>query len=79
VQHIKAVELSFAVSWVVVCRWPVMPRTGGELFIHAKAARRDVLYAAVTTFVDFLGDDVRLALCYVEACASPSFLGTLLC
>jgi hypothetical protein len=38
-----------------------MPRTGGELFIHAKASRRDVLYALVTTFVDYLGDAVRTA------------------
>lgn len=36
-----------------------MPRTGGELFIHAKASRRDVLYSLVTTFVDYLGDSVR--------------------
>jgi hypothetical protein len=35
-----------------------MPRTGGELFIHAKASRRDVLYSLVTTFVDYLGDSV---------------------
>merc|ERR1712093_909199 len=38
--------------------WPVMPRTGGELFIHAKASRRDVLYSLVTTFVDYLGDAI---------------------
>lgn len=58
----------------VVSSWPVMPRTGGELFIHAKASRRDVLYSLVTTFVDYLGDSVpthfpptSLGLCRVDS------------
>jgi putative iron-dependent peroxidase len=47
--------------------WPVMPRTGGELFIHAKASRRDVLYALVTTFVDYLGDAIVDHIDVIEA------------
>lgn len=35
--------------------WPRMPHTGGDLFLHAKAARRDVLYALVDLFVEKLG------------------------
>jgi hypothetical protein len=38
--------------------WPVMTRTGGELFIHGKASSRDELYSLVTAFVDALGPDV---------------------
>jgi len=47
--------------------WPVMPRTGGELFIHAKASRRDVLYSLVTSFVDALGDDIVDHIDVIEA------------
>lgn len=35
--------------------WPRMPRTEGDLFVHAKAARRDVLYALVDLLVERVG------------------------
>ncbi|AJF97672.1 dyp-type peroxidase [Pandoravirus inopinatum] len=37
--------------------WPRMPATDGDLFVHAKAARRDVLYALVDLLVQQLGED----------------------
>ncbi|AVK76212.1 Dyptype peroxidase protein [Pandoravirus neocaledonia] len=35
--------------------WPRMPRTEGDLFVHAKAARRDALYALISALTDRMG------------------------
>lgn len=47
--------------------WPRMPATGGDLFVHAKAARRDVLYALVDLVVRELGADAVLGVETVDA------------
>lgn len=47
--------------------WPRMPATGGDLFVHAKAARRDVLYALIDLFVKRLGDDAVSGVATVDA------------
>jgi putative iron-dependent peroxidase len=49
--------------------WPRMPHTGGDLFLHAKAARRDVLYALVSLLIEHLGgaDEVTTADAWTNA------------
>nr|UMO78566.1 Dyptype peroxidase protein [Pandoravirus belohorizontensis] len=47
--------------------WPRMPATGGDLFVHAKAARRDVLYSLIDLLVQQLGDDTVLGVETVDA------------
>jgi len=37
--------------------WPVMEATGGDLFIHSKSDRRDVLFTLATAFVQLLGGE----------------------
>ncbi|AGO84659.1 Dyptype peroxidase protein [Pandoravirus salinus] len=47
--------------------WPRMPATGGDLFVHAKAARRDVLYAVIDLLVQRLGKDAVSDVSTVDA------------
>ncbi|AVK77295.1 Dyptype peroxidase protein [Pandoravirus macleodensis] len=47
--------------------WPRMPRTEGDLFVHAKAARRDVLYALIDLLAKRLGADAVGTVVTVDA------------